>query len=218
MDHAHYYFYSGVHVQKEKTVKKIAFFDFDGTITTHDTLLEFIKFSKGSGAFYTGFAMNSPFLVAMKLKLLSNQPVKEKILRYFFGGMPEKNFNEACHNFQEQCLPQLIRPGALKEIKKFQEEGIEVIIVSASPENWIRQWAESQGLKLIATKLEVKDGKITGLISGKNCYGIEKVNRIRELFQLEQYEAIYAYGDSSGDNELLAIAHFPSKKPFRESI
>ena len=44
-----HYLGSWNHFQKEKIVKKgIAFFDFDGTITTRDTLLEFIKFYKGN--------------------------------------------------------------------------------------------------------------------------------------------------------------------------
>ena len=66
--------------------KGIAFFDFDGTITKKDTLLEVIKFQKGTLAFYTGFFLLSPYLVAMKMKILSNQMVKEKVLKYFFGG------------------------------------------------------------------------------------------------------------------------------------
>ena len=52
MDHADHYFCAWIYFQKEKVVKKeIAFFDFDGTITTRDTLLEFIKFVKGSFCF-----------------------------------------------------------------------------------------------------------------------------------------------------------------------
>lgn len=33
-------------------MKQIVAFDFDGTITNRDTLLEFIKFAKGKTAFY----------------------------------------------------------------------------------------------------------------------------------------------------------------------
>jgi len=199
-------------------VKKIAFFDFDGTITTHDTLLEFIKFSKGVGAFYTGFALNSPYLVALKLKLMHNQVAKEKVLAHFFRNMPLKEFDEICERFQREKLPALIRLGALQEIEKLKAEGADITLVSASPENWIRHWAQKMGLKLIATVLEEKDGKLTGRIKGKNCYGIEKVNRIKELYRLEDYDTIFAYGDSSGDTEMLAIATSSFKKPFREKL
>ena len=51
--------------------KAIAFFDFDGTITTKDTLLEFIRFSKGRFRFYLGFLLYSPYLIAYKIKLIA---------------------------------------------------------------------------------------------------------------------------------------------------
>ncbi|GAG97863.1 unnamed protein product, partial [marine sediment metagenome] len=41
----------------------------------------------------------------------------------------------------------------------------------------------------------------------RNCYGIEKVNRVQETYTLSQYEYIYAYGDSHGDKEMLSIAN-----------
>ena len=69
LDHEDHYFHPGRHVQKKEVVKKgIAFFDFDGTITTHDTFLEFIRFCKGTSAYYMGFLLNAPYLVAMKMK------------------------------------------------------------------------------------------------------------------------------------------------------
>ena len=64
---------------------RIAFFDFDGTITTKDTLLEFIKFYKGKYQFYLGFLVYSPFLVAYKLKIIPNYVAKQKVLQYFFS-------------------------------------------------------------------------------------------------------------------------------------
>ena len=96
--------------------KGIAFFDFDGTITKKDTLLEFIKFYKGNFNFYFGFLLHAPWLLAMKFKLLSNQSVKEKILKYFFSNENEEHFREKCTAFHQKILPALIRPGAINEI------------------------------------------------------------------------------------------------------
>ena len=109
MDHADHQNDPRVHVQKNETVKKqLALFDFDGTITTHDTLLEFIKFSKGKTAFYNGFVRNAPYLVGMKIKLLRNQQVKERILAHFFGGMPLDTFQQYCDDFAEKNDPRSI--------------------------------------------------------------------------------------------------------------
>ena len=168
--------------------KSIAFFDFDGTITTKDTLLEFIKYSKGSFPFYAGFALYSPYLVAYKLKIISNQKAKEKMLQFFFGKMPLKEFQAKCDAFAAEITPQLLRPAALEEIKKLKANNTPIVIVSASPENWISKWAESIGASLIATRLQVKQDLLNGLIEGCNCHGEEKVVRIRQNYNLDEYQ------------------------------
>jgi phosphatidylglycerophosphatase C len=196
--------------------KGIAFFDFDGTITTKDTLLEFIKYCKGSLQFYVGFLLHSPWLVAYKINIISNQKAKEKVLRYFFKNTSEDVFRDHCSAFATKVIPQLIRPKALDEIRKLQAAGITVVIVSASPENWVMKWAEMLSVQTIATRLVIENGRITGDISGKNCHGEEKVNRIREQYSLEAYEDIYAYGDSGGDKPMLQLAKHKFYKPFRQ--
>ena len=195
--------------------QRIAFFDFDGTITTHDTLLEFIRFSKGPFLFYLGFLLYSPWLVAYRLKIIPNQLAKEKILGFFFGNTPLTDFQSQCDRFAVEALPSLLRPKALEEIEKLKQAGFVVVVVSASPENWIAGWAAANGLLLIATRLEIKEQRLTGRIAGRNCHGKEKVNRIHEIFRLTDYKEIYAYGDSSGDRPMLALASNPFFKPFR---
>ncbi|HEY6899296.1 MAG TPA: HAD-IB family hydrolase [Puia sp.] len=197
--------------------RSIAFFDFDGTITTRDTLLEFIKFSKGTLPFYIGFALNSPWLVAYRLKLISNQAAKERILTWFFRKTPLAVFQETCDQFADQQIPALLRPKAVQEIRRLQEKGFDVVIVSASPENWLRKWTESIGAGLLATRLEIKPVKqtLSGRIQGINCHGEEKVRRIREAHTLADYQVIHAYGDTSGDKPMLALAHHGFYKPFR---
>lgn len=196
--------------------ERIAFFDFDGTITSKDTLLEFIKFSKGPFRFYLGFLLNSPWLIAYKCRIISNQAAKEKILHFFFRNTPVARFGILCREFTLQALPALLRPKAVKEIEKLQTLGFTVVIVSASPGNWIQPWADQQTrTHLIATRLDSKDDKLTGHIMGRNCYGTEKVNRIREQYSLPQYGEVYAYGDTAGDRPMLNLAHISFYRPFR---
>jgi len=197
------------------TGRKIAFFDFDGTITTKDTLLEIIKFLKGKAAFYTGFVLQSPWLFAYKMNILPNDQVKQRILTYFFGGMQERVFQEKCDLFSKNKLPGLIRPAAMAEISRLRSLGFDIVVVSASAGNWIRNWTNIHDLRLISSKLEVKDGLITGKIEGKNCHGEQKVICIRENWDLREYEEIYAYGDSSGDRPMLSLATKSFYKPFR---
>ncbi|ASU35119.1 HAD-IB family hydrolase [Mucilaginibacter xinganensis] len=196
-------------------MRKIAFFDFDGTITTKDTLFEVIKYQKGKAGFYTGFLLNSPVLVALKLKLISNQAAKEKILRYFFRGTELKVFQQGCDQFIDHALPSMLRSGAMDEINRLKAAGFEIVVVSASPLNWIKKWTVAEGLGLIATRLQEINGVITGNIDGINNNMEEKASRIRAQFNLAEYEAIYCYGDSSGDKAMLALATKAFYKPFR---
>jgi HAD superfamily phosphoserine phosphatase-like hydrolase len=108
-----------------------------------------------------------------------------------------------------------VRPKALIEIREHQATGAKVIVVSASAENWVQPWCAQHNIECLATKLEVINNKITGRISGFNCYGAEKENRIRSCFELKDYEEIIAYGDSGGDLEMLALAQQQHYKPFR---
>jgi phosphatidylglycerophosphatase C len=197
-------------------MKPIAFFDFDGTITTKDSFIEFIKFYRGAKRFYFGFLLYSPFLIAFKLKLIPNYTAKQKVLAHYFKGEDVSKFQSQCDTFANEVLPELVRPKALTEIDRLKRAGVRVVVVSASAENWIKAWADKQNLELLGTRLEIKDGKITGRIEGKNCYGEEKVCRIKEDIDLADYDDIYAYGDSSGDKQMLALARHAFYKPFRQ--
>lgn len=197
-------------------MKKIAFFDFDGTITSKDTLLELIKYQKGKRAFYSGFFMNAPFMVALKLRLISNQLAKEKILKHFFKGMSASAFQKACDLFATDVLPLMVRSGAMAEIKELRASGFEIVVVSASAENWIKGWCNKTGIQLIASQLEIAGQLITGNLTGKNCNGAEKAIRINALYDLSQYDEIYCYGDSNGDKQMLALATKAFYKPFRQ--
>lgn len=194
---------------------KIAFFDFDGTITTDDSLLKFIRFVVGNFKFMQGLAVLSPVLILYKLKIIPNYKAKQMMLSYFFKGMSEKHFNEVARKYSLEHIDSIVREDAMKQIQWHHANGHRVVVVSASLECWLYPWCEKNGLELIGTRLEVIDGIITGRLLTKNCYGIEKVNRIRARYNLEEYEYIYAYGDSSGDREMLELAQKKAYKPFR---
>ncbi len=193
----------------------IAFFDFDGTITTDDSLLKFIRFVVGDMKFIMGLCVLSPMLVIYKLKLIPNYMAKQMMLSYFFKGMAEKDFMAVASKYSLEHIDTIVRSLAREKIRWHQERGDKVVVVSASLECWLKPWCERNSLELIATRLEIKDDKVSGQLLSKNCYGIEKSNRIQQNYSLDEYETIYAYGDSRGDKEMLDLAHKKYYKPFR---
>ena len=200
--------------------KKIYCFDFDGTLTTSDTLLEFIKYAKGRGRFLMVFLMYSPLLVLMKLHLYPNWKAKQRIFAHLFAGMRIEKFDALCHDFAEESQ-HLLRPKGITLVHEALVAGAQVFIVSASIDNWVRPFFDIRNLKgvqVLGTQIEVEDGKLTGNFKSNNCYGKEKVHRIAEVlksFERSEYE-IEAFGDSRGDKEMLAFADKGHFKPFRE--
>jgi phosphatidylglycerophosphatase C len=200
--------------------KKIYCFDFDGTLTTSDTLLEFIKYAKGTSRFLMVFLKYSPLLVLMKLHLYPNWKAKQQIFAHLFAGMRIEKFDALCRGFAEESQ-HLLRPKGITLMHEALVAGAQVFIVSASIDNWVRPFFDIRNLKgvqVLGTQIEVEDGKLTGRFKSNNCYGKEKVHRITEAlksFERSEYE-IEAFGDSRGDKEMLAFADKGHFKPFRE--
>lgn len=194
--------------------RTIAFFDFDGTLTTKDSFLEVIKFQKGNFSFYLGFVLLLPIMVLYKLKLIANWKAKEMVLTYFFGGTLLTDFQKASDQFANQEINRMLRSEAMKKLQWHKKEGHRIIVVSASVSNWIKSWTDKEKLELISSELLVSDSKITGKLKGNNCYGIEKAIQINARIDLTNYDDIYAYGDTSGDREMLALATKPFFRKF----
>ena len=63
---------------------------------------------------------------------------------------------------------------------------------------------------VIAVGLESDaDGTLTGELAGPNVRGPEKAVRLRRWLGDDRPEMLWAYGNSSGDTELLAMADVP---------
>ena len=194
---------------------RIAFFDFDGTITKQDTLIKFIRFFVGDIKFIVGILVLLPKFIAYKFNLVSNQYIKENITKYFFSNIDITEFKIKAEQFSLNNIDILIRKNALERIKWHQKNNHKVVVVSASIDYWLKPWCDKNHIDLIATQLEVNNNKLTGRLNNKNCFGSEKVRRIMGKYKLSNYDYIYAYGDSRGDYEMLQISSEKSYKPFR---
>lgn len=195
--------------------KTLALFDFDGTLTTKDTLGDFIRFVFGKPKTVIGGILLSPILVGYALGLIDNGKAKEQVIKYFFGGMSGESLHKLGKQYAQERLPQILRPAVLEKLKWHQAQGHKVVIVSASTEYWLKPWTDEMSFDLLATQLETKEGLLTGNYAGQNCHGQEKVRRIQKAYRLEQYNQIYAYGDTSGDKPMLQLATQAFYKPFR---
>lgn len=199
---------------ENKTKLVIAAFDFDGTITTKDTLFQFMVFALGWPKVIIGFVIFIPNFINYLLGNISNSQAKEILFSILFKGMPFDYFKNLGEKYQIQ-INQLLNSKAVEKITWHKSQKHTLIIISASVVNWIEPWALQHGFEqVIATVPEVINGKLTGKFSTKNCHGAEKVNRLLEQYPVRNSYELYAYGDSNGDKELLEEANYSFFKKF----
>ena len=185
---------------------RLALFDFDGTLTTKDSLEEFLIFYAGKRSYYLKLILFSPIFLMYKLKIMHNSKAKEMLFRLFFSAIKEQAFRDLALRFSNSELDTILRDDIYKKFLSHIREGDRVIIVSASMKCWLEPWATRHKVELLCTELEFIDGEFSGHFSSKNCHGDEKLRRVKEILSLDDYEEIFTYGDSSGDDAILAIA------------
>ena len=179
-------------------MKKIYLFDFDGTISKRDSFILFSYFSLSLLMFINFWITTILFLF-----IFPREKLKERFFQNFVG-LDLHSFQLICNQFSKEKLN--------KEIKKpFRDFLVdippksEIVIVSASISNYLKPWCQSMGFKLISTELEIISGKLTGKFSTPNCNGYEKVKRIKEKYNLSQYDEIHVFGNSRGDFPMLEL-------------
>jgi len=192
----------------------LALFDFDGTLTDRDTMLAFCRHVRGTPRFVAGMLWLSPMLVAMKLKLVANDRAKVLFLRHFLGGYDRTSLQQHAATFAE-VVDGWLRPGALERLAWHRDQGHTVRIVSASLDVWLLPWAARHDLRVLCTRGRFDGERFTGDLDSPNCNGDEKVARIEAELDVSSYDEIHAYGDTSGDEAMLALATHPTFRPFR---
>lgn len=193
-------------------VNEVVVYDFDGTLTKSDSLLGFIRYACGSRAMLCGFLRHLPLLMLMKLHCYPNYKAKQQVFSYFFRGMDIRQFDGLCRRYAATHR-QILRPQGVASLAQDGQAGRQVVIVSASVDNWVQPFFP--GVCVLGTQVEVRDGRLTGRFLTPNCYGQEKVRRLLERFPDRAQYQLTAYGDSRGDREMLAFADEAHYKPFR---
>jgi len=187
----------------------LAVFDFDGTITTTDTFNDFLIYNFGLAAFLKLIIFNSGKICGYKLGLVNNAQMKTALFHKHFENMNYAEFLHRCSQYADKRLPGLLNEKSLEKIEWHLSLNHEVIIISASPREWIWPWALRKSIsRVIATEVEVLDGFLTGRIPHEsNYHGDQKVSALKKARPDFSKYYIFAYGDSRHDRHLFNIAN-----------
>jgi phosphatidylglycerophosphatase C len=190
-------------------------FDFDGTLTIRDSFTAFLKWRAGPGRYALGLVRLFPSGLAF-LFHRDRGRIKAAAVREYLRGVPRERLEADARDFAERFSRSLLRPDAVAAWKRWRGEHVRLVIVTASPELIVAPFSRGLGADaLLGTELlfDAQD-RVSGRFSTPNCRGPEKVVRLKAAFGPDM-EVKAAYGDTSGDREMLAIAEFPGYRVFK---
>lgn len=194
----------------------VAAFDFDHTLTDRDSLLPFLFFMQGRWKTGCHLACLGPDFLSFLIGNLSRQGIKEKILTRFIGGKSFVDLQALGEDYADRQLDQYLKPKSLHRLAWHQSQGHRCILVSASLDFYLTPWGLRHGFeKVISSRLEMTpSGYATGQLAGLNCWGPEKAKQLLDYLGPREHYQLYVYGDSRGDQEMLALADYSFYRTF----
>ncbi|MEG0307397.1 MAG: HAD family hydrolase [Clostridium sp.] len=191
-------------------MEKLAIFDIDYTLTRKETSMELYKYmvkrDKKLLRYLPSHIVTGLFY---GVKVYNASKTKEKFLR-FLEGTKEEELKALVKDFYKNQISNILYEDGIKAIKDFKKNGYKVYLISASPEFYVSEFYNIEGVdKVIGTKFNMDDGVFTPRVVGENCKGEEKVRRLKEELKKDNIEVdfknSYMFSDSLSDLPLLNL-------------
>jgi len=191
----------------------VAAFDVDNTLTVRDCVMPFMRRVAGVNVLLRAVA-SQPYTILTLLKNKDRNSLKALFVSEVFAGRSESEVSEQGVLFAARVANGWMRDDVVKRLRWHQSQGHVVVLVSASLSPYLEPLGDLLEVDaVLCTELE-SDGKVfTGKIRGTNCRGPEKVRRLQSWCDssgIPVSSVRYAYGDSSGDTEMLASVENPN--------
>lgn len=185
----------------------VAVFDVDGTLTTGDCVLPFLR--RVAGMRLAGALLRHPQTLLSALVRRDRDRLKS-LACASLAGLLASEVDRAGAEFAGWVASSKMRADTTARLRRHRELGHTTMLASASLDVYLLPLGEILGVdEVVCTTLERDaEGLLTGRLVGANCRGPEKATRVRarlEALGLEDAE-VWAYGDSADDEPLLASA------------
>lgn len=200
-----------------------AFFDMDKTILARSSGLALGRNFYREGMITKRLLLRGMVAQIVYLLLGASEGKMEKMRERALEltkGWDQAKVQEIVNEVMGDVLEPIIYREALDLIRDHQKEGRKVYIVSSSPEEIVRPFADLVGVDgAIASRSKVdEEGRYTGELEFY-CYGSGKPQAMRELAEKQgiDLEHSYAYSDSATDLPMLEVVGHPvATNPDRE--
>ena len=184
----------------------LALFDFDGTLTTRETFPDFMRYAVARPRLLAGVVLLAPVVFGYRRGWVAGNPTRASIVQVGLRGMDAARLRAQGEAFARDVLPAALRPDAMARLQWHRERGDRIVVVSGGLDVYLAPWCKEHNLDLICSSLQHHEGVLTGHYFGQQCVLSEKARRVRERYDLGSFSAIYAYGDTPEDRDLLGLA------------
>src|SRR5687768_3527754 len=123
----------------------LALFDFDGTITTHETMPDFVRRSVSRPRLILGQLLLAPLVLGYKLGLVSGIVIRRAIVRFGYSGMSVAALEAAGQDFARDYLPKVLRRQAMERIAWHKAQGHKIVVVSGGLDFYLAHWCNDHG-------------------------------------------------------------------------
>lgn len=197
--------------------RRAAFFDVDNTLVRGSTI-----YFLGRGMYQRGFftkADISRFVLANLRFRLTGTEKQDEINRFqksaqdFIGGHNVSEIKSVAQEIYDEYVSPSLWEGTIDIAKEHLNDGVEVWLVTAAPEDMAKLIAERLGFTgALGSKAAIVDGHYTGEMNGPLLHGKEKAEAIREIAKERGFilEDCFGYSDSHNDLPLLLTVGHPS--------
>ena len=191
----------------------VAAFDVDNTLTVRDCVVPFMKSVAGISRL-SRVLLTDIGETFQSVRRRDRDSLKMKFVDGVFSGKDAREVESLGIQFASKVADKWLRSDVATRMRWHQEQGHVVILVSASLGAYLHPLGDLLEVDaVLCTELEEKDGLLTGKLIGQNCRGKEKASRVQKWCQdsgIATEDLVYAYGDSSGDTELLELFSDPT--------
>jgi HAD superfamily hydrolase (TIGR01490 family) len=189
-----------------------AFFDMDHTIIWENSGLTSVKYARKQGLIPAGHLALSVFkIILYRLSLLDIEQWYERNMS-MLSGTPSSDMERFGSLWFEATTRKAIYKEAAELINEHKARGHRVAVISNSPRFFVKPVADMLDIAdVICTRVEEKDGILTGRLIKPLCYGEGKREYAREWAEITgtDLSESYFYTDSFFDIPLMKVVGHP---------
>jgi len=141
--------------------------------------------------------------------------LKALATRITMNGLTRDQLEDHGKVFAQRVVTTWMRDDTVQRLQWHLDQGHHIVLVSASYSMYLRHLGSQLGVSdVLACEVSFDQrGRCTGQLIQGNCRGPEKERRLTSWMKDRGLEGaeIYAYGDSAGDDQLLAMATWPTR-------